>query len=148
MCDPLGHLKHKIRSLIRLSLRKMGLKKNSKTQDIIGCSYEELQVHLQKKVDYWNQLMGPLTNVHLTGKLALDHIKPLSTAKTEEEVKQLNHYTNLQLLWHDINIKKSDNWNAEDEEFWKNNIYLNPDFVNVYVPSNIWNAILDKKQND
>ena len=38
----------------------------------------------------------------------LDHIIPLSSAKSEEEVIQLNHYTNLQPLCSKVNrfIKK------------------------------------------
>jgi hypothetical protein len=38
---------------------------------------------------------------------SLDHIIPISSAKTEEEVYKLNHYTNLQPMWHVDNIKKS-----------------------------------------
>jgi hypothetical protein len=37
----------------------------------------------------------------------IDHIIPLSSAKTEDELKQLCHYTNLQPLWAADNIKKS-----------------------------------------
>lgn len=36
----------------------------------------------------------------------IDHIIPISTAKTIEEVEKLSHYTNLQPLWKDENIKK------------------------------------------
>ena len=37
----------------------------------------------------------------------LDHIIPLSTAKTKEEVIALSHYTNFQPLWWRDNICKS-----------------------------------------
>jgi hypothetical protein len=36
----------------------------------------------------------------------LDHIIPLSSAKTEEELYKLCHYTNLQPLWAVENMKK------------------------------------------
>ena len=36
----------------------------------------------------------------------VDHIIPLATAKTEEDVYRLNHYTNLQPLWAHENIRK------------------------------------------
>ena len=39
-------------------------------------------------------------------KVHIDHIIPLATAKTEEEVIKLNHYTNLQLLKAKDNLKK------------------------------------------
>lgn len=37
----------------------------------------------------------------------LDHIIPLSSAKTIEELEELSHYTNLQPLWKDENLEKS-----------------------------------------
>ena len=41
------------------------------------------------------------------GKWHIDHIIPLSTAITEEDVIRLCHYTNLQPLWAEDNLKKS-----------------------------------------
>jgi hypothetical protein len=40
------------------------------------------------------------------GKWHIDHKIPLSSAKTEEEVYKLCHYTNLQPLWAEDNLKK------------------------------------------
>lgn len=37
----------------------------------------------------------------------IDHIKPLNLAKTEEELYKLCHYTNLQPMWAEENLKKS-----------------------------------------
>ena len=36
----------------------------------------------------------------------IDHIIPLSSAKTEDELYRLCHYTNLQPLWAEDNLKK------------------------------------------
>jgi hypothetical protein len=40
------------------------------------------------------------------GGWEIDHIIPLASAKTEEEVYKLCHYTNLQPLWANENFKK------------------------------------------
>jgi hypothetical protein len=40
------------------------------------------------------------------GEWHLDHIKPISLGKTEEEVIQLYHYTNFQPLWAKDNVVK------------------------------------------
>jgi len=46
-------------------------------------------------------------NLDNQGKWHIDHIIPLSSAKTEGEFYELCHYTNLQPLWAENNIKKS-----------------------------------------
>jgi hypothetical protein len=40
------------------------------------------------------------------GEWHLDHIIPISSAQTEEEIFKLNHYSNFQPLWAEDNIKK------------------------------------------
>ena len=46
-----------------------------------------------------------------TQKVHIDHIIPLATAQTEYDVYKLCHYTNLQLLNAEDNLKKRDNIN-------------------------------------
>ena len=41
------------------------------------------------------------------GEWHFDHIIPISSAQTEEEVIKLNHYTNFQPLWAEDNLRKS-----------------------------------------
>ena len=44
------------------------------------------------------------------GEWHIDHIKPLSSAKSEEEMNKLFHYSNLQPLWASENLKKRDKY--------------------------------------
>jgi hypothetical protein len=73
--------------------------KIEKTFDIVGCSSELLKAHLEQKfikgMSWENQ-----------GEWHIDHIIPLSSAKSEEEVYKLCHYTNLQPLWAQDNLSK------------------------------------------
>lgn len=100
--DVLFYLKNISRKRIYNFIKLKDLKKNNKTFDIVGCSPEFLKNYIENKFSNgmsW-ELMGK--NIHI------DHIIPLSSAKTEEEIYKLCHYTNLQPLWALDNIKKGD----------------------------------------
>ena len=88
---------YRIRELCRANIRrvkKFGFKKNSKTEKLIGCPYEEFQIYFQSK---FNQYM---TWPHfMAGLIHIDHIIPLSSATSQEEIEKLCNYTNLQPLW-------------------------------------------------
>jgi hypothetical protein len=97
-------LKTNIRNIIKKSFIRNGFSKKSKTLDILGCSFEEFKSYLESKFENW---MGwenrGLYNGDLYHGWDIDHIIPLSSAKTEEEIIILNHYTNLQPLCSKIN---------------------------------------------
>ncbi len=107
--DSLFKLKLNINKLISLSIKRNGYKKNSKTVEILGCSIEEFKQHLESKFEPW---MNWDNYGKYNGKYGygwdIDHIIPLASATSEEEIKKLNHYTNLQPLDSYINrdIKK------------------------------------------
>lgn len=108
--DPLFKLKCNIRNSIRYSLKAKVYGKNTKTIQILGCSYEELKKHIESKFEPWMDWSKyGLYNNKLNYGFDIDHIIPVSSAKTEEEVIKLNHYTNLQPLCSYINrvIKKN-----------------------------------------
>ena len=97
-------LKQNIRTLIRNSFKNNGNKKKSKTEFILGCSFTEFKVHLESKFEPWmNWENRGLYNGSLGYGWDIDHIIPLSTAITAEELVRLNHYTNLQPLCSKIN---------------------------------------------
>lgn len=99
--DPIFKFKRNLRNLIRNSITRYGFTKKSKTFKIVGCSFEEAILHFQ------NRFTDGMTLAN-HGEWHIDHIIPLSTASTEEEVIKLNHISNLQPLWADDNLSKSD----------------------------------------
>ncbi len=97
--DPLFKLKSNIRTMINNILSNRGFTKKSNTFNIVGCSYGEFIIYLESKFETWmNWENYGLYNGTLNYGWDIDHIEPLSNAKTEEELIKLNHYTNLQPL--------------------------------------------------
>lgn len=94
--------KVRIRNLVRNTFRKSGYTKPSEgTEKILGCTFNELKSHLESKfVDGMNW--------DNRGEWHIDHIIPLSSAKTNEDLIGLSHYSNLQPLWAEDNMKKGD----------------------------------------
>jgi hypothetical protein len=96
--DELFKLSSNLRNRLNIYLRSKKIKKNNSTFEIIGLHPEKLKDYLEKKFTEgmsWDKLGS---------EIHIDHIKPLSIAKTESEVYELCHYTNLQPLW------AKDNW--------------------------------------
>ena len=94
-------LKYRISDRIRKNLRNKGFIKGRRTHEIIGCSISVLKSHLENSF-----LDGMQWNNHSIRGWHIDHIIPLSSAKTEEDLYKLWHYTNLQPLWWLDNLKK------------------------------------------
>lgn len=103
--DSLYKLGQNIRIAISSSFRrgKKGFKKPLKTEIILGCDISFLIEYLTTKC---GKELTP-QDFHRYG-YHIDHIVPISTAKTEEDVIKLCHYTNLQPLWWEDNLSKSD----------------------------------------
>jgi hypothetical protein len=97
--DPLKRLIFNVRSRIYSVLRN----KTKTSFEIVGCSPEFLKEHLEKQFT-----KGMCWENHGLYGWHIDHIIPVSTAKTDDEVYSLCHYTNLQPLWAEDNLKKSD----------------------------------------
>ena len=102
--DDVYHLSIKIRNLIRISIKKRGYSKKSKTNEILGCSFDEFKTYLESKFENWmNWSNQGLFNGELDYGWDIDHIIPLSSAKSEEDILKLNHYSNLQPLCSFVN---------------------------------------------
>jgi hypothetical protein len=106
--DPIFKLSEIVRVLVCTAMRRKGYSKKTKTYEIIGCSFAELNRHLiaSARRNYGGKFF-PKRPYHI------DHIQPLATAKTEEEVLKLNHYSNLQYLYPRDNLRKSDKFTPE-----------------------------------
>jgi hypothetical protein len=99
-------MKHLLGTRIRKALGGY-IKKSKKTQDLIGCSIEQLWVHLEKS------FKTGMTRENY-GKWHMDHIRPCASfdlSKPEEQYKCF-HYTNLQALWAHENFSKGSKYVA------------------------------------
>jgi hypothetical protein len=92
-------LSENLRNRLNSFLKANKLRKNNKTFDIVGCNPLFLKQYIETQFrDGMN--WGNRNEWHI------DHIIPLSSAKTEEKIYKLCHYTNLQPLWKNDNLKK------------------------------------------
>jgi len=100
--DPLFKLKNRIACRINESFRNMGYSKKTRTYQILGCEWVIFKDYIESKFEPWMKLENygnPKDGILEFNKTwDLDHIIPISSAKTEEELIKLSHYTNLQPL--------------------------------------------------
>lgn len=97
--EPLFKLKCRTKTLITQSILKMGYSKSSKTFNILGCSFEDFKIYLESKFEPWMSWDNyGLYNGELNHGWDIDHVIPSSSAKTEEELIELNKFNNLQPL--------------------------------------------------
>ena len=107
--DAVFRLTSNVRSYISRIISKNKYIKNTKLTGILKSSIEDYKKYLESKFEPWmNWDNYGLYNAEPNYGWDIDHIIPLSTAKTEEDVIRLNHYTNLQPLCSYINrvVKK------------------------------------------
>jgi hypothetical protein len=98
--DEIFNIIHSIRIRLNKYLKINNIQKNNTTIKIIGCTPEFLKEHIL------NQFVNGM-NWENRNEWHIDHIIPLSSAKTKDEIIKLSHYTNLQPLWAEDNLKKS-----------------------------------------
>lgn len=99
--DPIFKFKHNVRILISGSFKrcKNNYTKKLSSEQILGCDIDFFRKYIESKFT-----KGMTFDNH--GEWHLDHIIPLATAETEDDVIRLNHYTNFQPLWAEDNISK------------------------------------------
>lgn len=97
--DPLEKIKHNLRTGICQAFKVKSWRKSGPTEKLLGISFDLAKAHLEvqfKAGMSWENY----------GKWHIDHIIPMASAKTKEEMELLCHYTNLQPLWAIDNIRK------------------------------------------
>ena len=108
--DPILRLKRNIRNRLNYSFKEHNYRKNTHTEEILGCKIDDFILHLmQTYKDNYGYEWDKIEPVHI------DHIIPLSIANTKDDVIKLCHYTNLQLL------KAKDNLSKNNSLSWKLN---------------------------
>lgn len=99
---PINIITRSVRRRLKKYLNKFKVGKNNKTFDHIGCTPNELKQHIESLFsDGMTWVNYGLYGWHI------DHIVPLSSANTLDEMLKLNHYTNLQPLWWYDNLSKN-----------------------------------------
>lgn len=101
--NPIYKLQGNVRNMLNTAFKRKNYKKSKKLKEICGCSIDELINHLIMTYEKNYNLKWDwqyVKDVHI------DHIIPLASAKTEEDVIKLCHYSNLQLLKAEDNLKK------------------------------------------
>jgi len=97
--DILYRLSSNVRTLICNSISRGGYTKKTRSHEILGCTYKQFVQHLETYFEPWmNWDNYGKYNGELNFGWDIDHIEPLSSAKTEEDVIRLNYYTNLKPL--------------------------------------------------
>jgi hypothetical protein len=89
----------RIRARLSEAIRTQGYSKGLQTEQMLGCSWEELKSHIESKfkegMDWGNRALWHI-----------DHVIPLASAKNQKELMELANYKNLQPLWAVENFKK------------------------------------------
>ena len=94
------NLKTRIRSLVNKKIKDRDLSKSNSTEYYLGCNFETFMKHIELN-------FSDGMNWENRDKWHIDHIVPISRAKTEEEFLLLSHYTNLHPMWAEKNMMKS-----------------------------------------
>lgn len=109
--DPIFKLLAYVRGRIRGALTRKNLRKSTQTEQLLGCSVQELKNHLEA------QFKNGMTWDNY-GQWHVDHIRPCCSFDLEklEEQATCFHYTNLQPLWAEENFKKSGRYVSKSEK--------------------------------
>jgi hypothetical protein len=103
--DPVYRLRRSTSNLISCYIKRHGYKKDSVAVEILGCEWSFFKEYIE------NQFLSGMSWDNY-GEWHIDHIIPASSANSEEELKKLNHYSNLRPYWAADNLQKGAKFEA------------------------------------
>jgi len=101
--DPAYRIKTRAKAAVVGGFSRRGWTKRSRTHELLGCSFEEFLSHLVS-LAYGGMTVEDI----LSDRVELDHVVPISSAATVEDVERLSHFSNFQPLWKNDNREKRD----------------------------------------
>ena len=113
MKDPLYKTKTRYRNRVAQMYHFGEFKKTSRSIDMVGCTWDQLQAHListaLSRYGIWCAF----------DSYEIDHMIPLMIVKSHEDLVRLNHFTNLQLLTPSDHMQKT----IQDRRSFMNSLY-------------------------
>lgn len=105
LSDSLFRLRLNLGNRTSRVFKRLGFDKKVNTKGLLGADYKTVMQYIDFKFTFgmsWDKV----------GKeIHIDHIIPLSSAKTKKQLIRLCHYTNLQPLWAKDNLRKGNKSN-------------------------------------
>jgi hypothetical protein len=91
-----------------MAIKRAGLAKKDKTEELIGCSYSFLRGHVEKQFRDGMTWDDP-SSFHI------DHIRPICSfdLTDPEQLKAAFHWSNVQPLTPEENLRKGHSWPSE-----------------------------------
>ena len=102
--DPVYRFRSSFTHLMCLYRKKTGYTGGKGTWEMVGCDFETFLAHIQSQFE---EGMTMDNYGHRGGCWNIDHIVPISAAKSNDDIERLNHYTNLRPMWASDNYKKN-----------------------------------------
>ena len=102
--DILVRIARTLRDKVRVTIKKTKATKFAHTKELVGCSFEELKLHIEKQFTE-----GMSWEEFNSGRIHIDHFLPCCSFNLvdEEEQRKCFHYTNLRPLWAEDNLRKA-----------------------------------------
>ena len=100
-------VKHNVRNRLWCAFKNKNWKKDG-SEKLLGTDYNTVIAHIESLfvADMSWDNYGRCVDGDCDNYWHIDHIIPLNTASTKEEMEELCHYTNLQPLWASDNLRK------------------------------------------